>query len=232
MTKTDMDSLLRALGKELHKLHKGKNSCEIILVGGAAVVLSYNFRDSSGDIDALYQENAQIAECVDRVAEKLGFPTWMNDDFKLTSSYSTHLREYSEHYRTYGNGALEIRIIRGAFLIAMKLIAARSYKNDLSDVVGILQECADSGIPITKQQILDAVTKLYGPECRIPPNGQNLLDKLYGEGGETIRYETVRSIEQSSRKNAITFEKEYPGIMKQDNASDILAIIAANEKHL
>lgn len=50
--RTDMNNNLRELSKEI-KREFGRNSKhEIIIVGGAAIVLTHDFRKSSSDIDA------------------------------------------------------------------------------------------------------------------------------------------------------------------------------------
>ena len=49
------------------------------------------------------------------------------------------LHEVSVYYRTFSN-VLTIRTITAEYLLAMKLMSGRRYKNDLSDIVGILWE--------------------------------------------------------------------------------------------
>ena len=74
---------------------------------------------------------------------------WMNSDFIKTASYSTVLSEVSKHFCTLNNGTLEIRTVSGVYLIAMKLMARRDYRNDISDAVGILIEERDAGKEIS-----------------------------------------------------------------------------------
>ena len=52
ITKENLDTLLKELAKEFRKLNGTKTPAEIILVGGAAVIANYGFRELTNDIDA------------------------------------------------------------------------------------------------------------------------------------------------------------------------------------
>ena len=52
ITKENLDFYLRELAKEYRKLNGTKVKAEIILVGGAAVLANYGFREMTVDIDA------------------------------------------------------------------------------------------------------------------------------------------------------------------------------------
>ena len=56
-TKDDLDICLRKLAKEFRKLNGTKTPAEIILIGSASVLINYNFRDSTYDIDTLIQDS-------------------------------------------------------------------------------------------------------------------------------------------------------------------------------
>lgn len=51
-TKENIDNLLFQLAKEYKKSNR-KNTAEVIIVGGAAIVSKYGFRQSTTDIDSL-----------------------------------------------------------------------------------------------------------------------------------------------------------------------------------
>lgn len=69
--------------------------------------------------------------------------------------------EVSKHFCTLNNGTLEIRTVSGVYLIAMKLMARREYRNDISDAIGILIEEKDSGKDISYEDIKNAYKRLY-----------------------------------------------------------------------
>mgnify|MGYP001045267101 FL=1 len=161
-TKENLDYYLKELAKEFRK-RNGKNMpAEIVLVGGAAILANYGFREMTYDIDAVITASSALKEAVNTVGDRLGLPNgWLNADFKNTSSYSPKLLQYSKYYRTYSN-VLNIRTISSEYLVAMKLMSRRRYKKDLSDIIGILSEQERMGEPLSYQQIDCAVRNLYG----------------------------------------------------------------------
>ena len=135
-TKENLDNCLRELGKEFRKLNGTAMKAEITLIGGAAILANYGFRDSTYDVDAIIQASSAMKDAVNRVGDKMGLPNgWLNADFTRTSSYSPKLTTFSTYYKTFSH-VLTVRTISGAYLVAMKLMAGRQYKNDISDIVG------------------------------------------------------------------------------------------------
>ena len=54
-TKVNFDTYLKELAKEFRKLNGKTMKAEIILVGGAAVLANYGFRNMTTDIDAIIE---------------------------------------------------------------------------------------------------------------------------------------------------------------------------------
>lgn len=161
-TKENLDYYLRELAKEFRKRNGRNTPAEIILVGGAAILANYGFRDMTYDIDAIITASSAMKEAVNAVGDRLDLPNgWFNEDFKNTNSYSPKLSQYSKYYRTYSK-VLNIRTISAEYLVAMKLMSGRRYKKDLSDIIGILSEQERMGEPLSYQQIDCAVKNLYG----------------------------------------------------------------------
>lgn len=52
-TKENLDQYLKELAKEFIKLNGRKTPAEIILIGGASVVINYGFRQMTDDMDAI-----------------------------------------------------------------------------------------------------------------------------------------------------------------------------------
>ena len=159
-TKEELDSIFADIGKGLKKKLKGKNfSYELIVVGGASILLNYSFRMSTIDIDCLDANDALMNEIVNSVGEKHQLPNgWINTDFMKTSSYTPKLVQYSSFYKSYANGALVVRTIKDEYLIAMKMMAARKYKHDYSDIFGIIKENQN----LSFSKIEAAIRDLYG----------------------------------------------------------------------
>ena len=161
-TKENLDSYLKELAKEYRKLNGKSMPAEIVLVGGAAILTNYGFRDMTTDIDAVIYAASSMKDAINLVGDKFSLPNgWLNADFMHTASYSPRLDEFSVYYKTF-YGVLSVRSVSAEYLIAMKLRSGRKYKNDLSDVIGILAEHQKNNAPITLDKINTAVNNLYG----------------------------------------------------------------------
>ena len=51
-TKENLNTYLKELGKEYKKINEKSMPAEIILIGGAAILASYGFREMTTDVDA------------------------------------------------------------------------------------------------------------------------------------------------------------------------------------
>ena len=91
-TKENLDYYLKELAKEFRK-RNGKNMpAEIVLVGGAAILANYGFRETTYDIDAVITASSAMKESIYAVGDRLNLPNgWLNADFKNTSFYSPKL---------------------------------------------------------------------------------------------------------------------------------------------
>ena len=137
-TRNNLDGYLKELSKEFRKINGNRLPAEIILIGGASILLNYGFREMTYDMDAIIQASSAMKEAINHVGDRLGLPTgWLNTDFMKTSSYTPKLIQYSKYYKTFSN-VLTIRTVSAEYLVVMKLMAGRRYKNDLSDIIGIL----------------------------------------------------------------------------------------------
>ena len=220
--KENLDHILKELAKEYKKLGGKKMPAEIILIGGAAVIENYGFREMTTDIDAVIEAASMMKEAVNHVGDRLNLPNgWLNDDFKKTDSYSKSLSEISVYYRTF-SGVLNIRTVSAEYLIAMKLKAGRKYKNDLSDVVGILAEHKAKGDEISYDKIDSAMVKLYGSWDNVPEDSIVFIKDLMANGDYTSVFEDVRKNEKMAKELLVDFEDKYPGVTKTDNVDAIL----------
>lgn len=228
--KENLDNILKELAKEYKKL-VGKNMpAEIVLIGGAAVIENYGFRDMTTDIDALVSAASAMKDAINNVGERLELPRgWLNDDFKKTDSYSPKLSEVSKYYKSF-YGVLNVRTVLAEYLIAMKLKSGRKYKNDLSDIVGILSEQKKNGAELGKAQIYSAIAELYGSADNIPKDSKTFIDNLLiGKNYDAV-YEEIRSNEKDAKDILIEFEERYPDSLKTDNVDSILKTLKAKKQ--
>ena len=102
-------------------------------------------------------------------------------------------RNYNPHLKTFSN-VLQVRTISAEYLVAMKLMAGRKYKNDLSDVVGIIIEQENKGKTISIEVVKKAVIDLYDRYENISVDSRKFIEAIY---------------EQEDLITFLIFEKEY-----------------------
>ena len=222
ITKENLDTYLKELAKQFRKLNGKAMPAEITLIGGASILINYGFRDSTYDVDALIHASSAMKDAINYVTDTLGLPNgWLNEDFKNTKSYTPRLVNYSKYYRTFSN-VLTVRTITGEYLVAMKLMAYRQYKHDISDIVGILREQQNSGDPLTFERINKAVTDLYDSWENLPENAKSMLQGILANEDMGALYEAYANEEAAAKDALITFEDKYPDVLKEDNLADIL----------
>ena len=224
-TKENLDTYLKELAKEFRRLNGKSMPAEIVLVGGAAILANYGFRDMTTDIDAIIHAASSMKDAINHVGDKFELPNgWLNADFMHTDSYSPKLDEFSVYYKSF-YGVLSVRIIAAEYLIAMKLRSGRKYKNDLSDVIGILAEHEKRGTPITFEKIDAAVKNLYGGWDAFPTDSKPFIEDALKNGDFDNVYSSVKNDELESKDILIGFEKDYPKVAKESDINDILKIL-------
>lgn len=224
-TKENLDQYLKELAKEFRRRNGKSMPAEIILIGGASVIINYGFRDMTYDMDALINAASSMKEAINTVGDRNGLPTgWLNDEFRKTDSYTDKIIQYSKYYKTF-YGVLNVRTVTGEYLVAMKLRAGREYKYDRSDVIGILWEQEKRGDPLTLERIRDAVRELYGTTDVIAQDVQSFLEHAMQDGNYESMYARVREAETENKENLLEYQEEKPGVINDDNVSDIIAAL-------
>ena len=98
---------------------------EVHVVDGAAMLLAYDSRVTTRDIDALFSPDGPMLTAIREVADEMGWPrTWLNNQ---ASSYVS---------RTPGDGSpvfdhpfLQVVATPAEHLLAMKVVAARGVRD-------------------------------------------------------------------------------------------------------
>jgi hypothetical protein len=120
LSKADIQSALGALADELASLGTG---CELFLAGGAALVLLFDARASTKDVDAFVLDAAQapyVREAAARVAARLELPSdWLNDAAK------GYVHGLAAGPPVFQRRSLTVRTLAPEQLLAMKLSAWR-----------------------------------------------------------------------------------------------------------
>lgn len=227
-TKENLDQYLKELSKEFRKRAGTKMPAEIVLIGGASILINYGFREMTYDMDAIIQASSAMKDAINQVGDRMGLPNgWLNTDFMKTSSYTPKLIQYSKYYKTFSN-ILKIRTVSAEYLIVMKLMAGRQYKNDLSDVIGILLEQQKSGKQLFLDDIKRAAEELYDSYLQLPEASRVFIEAAYQTTDLADLYQTIRHTEMANKTVLSDFQEDYPNVLTEGNLSDILK--AARER--
>ena len=224
-TKDNLDQYLKELAKEFRKRNGKSMPAEIILIGGASVVINYGFREMTYDMDAIIDAASSMKDAINFVGDKFDLPNgWMNDDFMRTESYTPRIRLFSKYYHTYSN-VVTFRTVTGEYLIAMKLRAGREYKYDRSDVIGILWEQEKIGDPLTLHRIKQAITDLYDSYDVLTEDVRLFIERALENGDYETLYARVRQAETENKENLLEYQEKRPGVITNDNVNDIIAAL-------
>lgn len=166
MTAEDIVFYLSLLGEALK--HNGVYG-EIILTGGAVMTLIHEARDSTKDIDALFEPKSLIYTLAHAIAEEHGLASdWLNDGVKGFIS----LPVLSRPYAVFGN--LSIATVTPEYLLAMKLMALRPNTSDFEDVAFLLEL-----IGITEGHQATELLENFFPANNIPPRVTYFLEEYF-----------------------------------------------------
>jgi hypothetical protein len=110
---------LRSLGA---KLHRRGVTADVYVFGGAAMVIAYQARPATRDIDAVFEPDSEVIDAAREVARERGWPlSWLNNQ---ASTYVSHVPDRRRHLILEAPG---IRCMAASpeHLLAMKVMAAR-----------------------------------------------------------------------------------------------------------
>lgn len=107
----------------------------------------------------------------------------------------------------------------------MKLMSGRVYKNDISDIVGIINCSRKSGNDITYEIINKAAIDLYGSWNDISLDLQSTLKIILTSKELDKLYSDTINKEIKSRQLLLDFNEKYEGAIKEANIDDILKLL-------
>lgn len=182
MEKKEIDFYLEKLSETLDM--RGIKG-EIVLYGGAAMVLALKARPSTKDVDAVFIPKKMIYQAAKEVEERYGAPeSWLNDAVKGFIS----LREERDTYKDFPN--LKVFTATPEYLLAMKCLSLRIGlgSRDMEDIRFLIRHL---GIG-SAQDLLDRIEKYY-PKRQISPKTQFAIEELFEKlenpvGGKNDEY--------------------------------------------
>lgn len=135
------DEILTALSRLDEILRAEEITGEVCIYGGAAMVLAFDARESTRDVDGVFVPKSKLYEAAHLVAEEMGFrEDWLNDGVKgfLSAKGETTI----EGMPVFDN----LRVLRPTteYLLAMKCMASRvgdyDSAGDRKDIELLLRE--------------------------------------------------------------------------------------------
>lgn len=150
---------------------------ELSIFGGSAMVLAFDARTSTRDVDAIFVPKTAVAEAASAVGEELRLPlNWLNDGVKGFVSTSGELTD--DDLPRFSN----LRLMRptARYLLAMKCLAARvggyDAPKDREDVKVLCHHLKLS----SADAILAIVSEFY-PDTQIPVKTRFFVEELVSE---------------------------------------------------
>ena len=174
LTKERILAALDALNSRLKE--KGVTG-ELCIFGGATMILAFDARESTRDIDAVFVPKTEIYHAAEVIAHDMELPlSWLNDGMKGFVSADGELTEAG--MPQWEN----LRILRPStrYLLAMKCMASRVADYDgTGDRSDIIHLCKNLGIT-SAEEVFDLIEGYY-PVSRIPVKTQFFITELIDE---------------------------------------------------
>lgn len=143
---------------------------EVGVVGGAAMVLAFNARESTRDVDAVFDPASKVRAAAAQVAKMQKLPVdWLNDAVKGYMPADTEPRSILLNL-----SHLAVWTPPPQYLLAMKAIAARFDSNDAADLRTLIQHLDLRRV----DEVLEVVERYY-PRNQIPPKTQFFLEEIF-----------------------------------------------------
>ena len=167
MNRHDIEKNLELLGQELHKR---SITGEIVIAGGAMMLLLVQNRPSTQDVDAYFlKEGPAIREAAQVVARRRRLPThWLNDAMKGFFVSEPPVELWHDFV------GLRVYMVMPAYLLAMKAMAGRP--QDDRDLEALIQY-----LHITNAQEALTIIKQFIPEHLLTPRIQYFIEGLFDE---------------------------------------------------
>ncbi len=163
--------LQRAFTALAAKLQRRDVVGHVHVVGGAAMLLAYDSRVTTRDIDALYSPDGPMLDAIHEVADEMGWPrTWLNNQ---ASSYVS--RTPGEGSLVFDHPFLHVVATPAEHLLAMKVLAARGVR-DRDDIALLLDR-----LHLSTAAGVWAIVARYFPDEAISQRSRLLVEDLVAE---------------------------------------------------
>jgi hypothetical protein len=124
----DRASILGAFQRLAQRLEERDLVCDIYLFGGGAMVIAFDSREATSDLDARFTSTSKVQREIDQVARELGFPRWW-----LNEQGTAYLPDGDDPVGVFDHPNLRVMRTSDRHLLAMKVRAARRHA-DVGDI--------------------------------------------------------------------------------------------------
>jgi hypothetical protein len=158
--------ILAALQDLSDELQRREIDARIYLVGGAVMVLAFNARFSTDDVDASVYPPEEVLSVASDIADRRGLdPGWLNDSAKIF----VPLSKEPDWRPVFKVGTVEIVAADERTMLAMKLRASRG-RRDEEDIEFLLRKCG-----ISSESEAFELYDEYFPEDPVPPRSRPMV---------------------------------------------------------
>lgn len=146
---------------------------EVCLYGGAVMMLAYDTREITKDVDAIVRPSREGRRLAKQVGLELGLgENWLNDQVKMFVAPREQLRDLPWE----GSGIM-LTAPTASYLLAMKALACRDplpgYEGDLEDLRFLIGKLGIRSV----DQIQEHVDR-YCPDDVIPARHRKLMEEI------------------------------------------------------
>jgi len=168
--------LIRALTRMGELAQHEDTKLEVCLYGGAVMMLAYDVREITKDVDAVIQPSELGWKLASMVGEELGLPEhWMNDDVKqfIAPAERTWVLPWDAP-------GIALTMPTAGYLLAMKALACRQplpgFQGDLDDLRFLIRKTEVKSV----DEIQDHIDRYY-PDDVIPKEHVVVLKTIIEE---------------------------------------------------
>lgn len=149
---------------------------ECCLYGGALMMLAYDARAATKDVDVVVRPRESALKLAERVRRELGLPErWLNDDVRMFLAPAEQIRELPMEFP-----GLHVTAPTSGYLLAMKALACRNtlpgYEGDLTDLRFLIRK-----MEIHSTEEIQGFIDRYYPDDVLPPEHREILNILIQE---------------------------------------------------
>jgi hypothetical protein len=181
----DRETLEKAFGRLGQMTREAGKAIEISVYGGSALLLTFDFRVATRDVDAVFDtDHAFVRRAANVIADEFGWPpNWINDGVKgfFLSHHDSDpaAKALFRSYPTETGPGLRVFVASPDYLFAMKSLAMRAGGAEPSEDI---EDIRKLGVVLGVKNAADAlaIVSRYYPEQRLPPKTKFGLEEIFG----------------------------------------------------